>query len=59
MHPGITMHKTPVKGGGGLVFAVGIILITLISLPQARCFLTLSLPTGIVIGIILRLTSRD
>ena len=59
LHPGITMHKIPVKGGAGLLFAVGIIVIALISLPQARWFLALSLPTGIVIGIILRLTSRD
>jgi len=59
MHPGITMHKIPVKGPAGLVFTVGIIAIALISLPQARWFLALSLPTGIVIGIILRLTSRD
>ena len=59
MHPGITMHKIPVKGTAGLLFTVGIIAIALISLPQARWFLAMSLPTGIVIGIILRLTSRD
>jgi hypothetical protein len=59
MHPGITMHKIPVEGGAGLLFAVGIIVIALLSLPQARWFLALSLPTGVVIGIILRLTSRD
>lgn len=59
MHPGITMHKIPVKGAAGLLFTVGIIVVALISLPQARWFLAMSLPTGIVIGIILRLTSRD
>jgi hypothetical protein len=59
MHPGITMHKIPVKGWAGLLFTVGIIAIALASLPQARWFLALSLPTGVVIGIILRLTSRD
>ena len=59
LHPGITMHKIPVEGGPGLVFVIGIILMVLLSLPQARWFLALSVPTGMVIGIILRLTSRD
>jgi hypothetical protein len=59
MHPGITMHKIPVKGAAGLLFTVGIIAVALTSLPQARWFLALSLPTGIIIGVILRWTSRD
>jgi NhaP-type Na+/H+ and K+/H+ antiporter len=59
MHPGITMHKIPVEGAVGLVFTVGVLVTILLSLPQARWFLALSLPTGLVIGIILRLTSRD
>jgi len=59
VHPGITMHKIPVKGAMGLVFTVGMLAMILISLPEARWFLAISLPTGVVIGIILRLTSRD
>ncbi|HMD84497.1 MAG TPA: hypothetical protein VKO18_07320 [Terriglobia bacterium] len=59
MHPGITMHKIPVKGAMGLVSAVGVVVTTLLSLPEARWFLAISLTTGVVIGIILRLTSRD
>jgi hypothetical protein len=59
LHPGITMHKIPVEGGAGLLFVVGIMLATLISLPQARWFLALSVPAGAVIGIILRRTRRD
>ena len=59
MHPGITMHKIPVKGPMGLVFTVGVLAMVLLSLPAARWFLALSLPTGVVIGIILRLTRRD
>ena len=59
MHPGITMHKIPVKGSMGLVFTVGVLAMILISLPEARWFLAMSLPIGVVIGIILRLTSRD
>jgi hypothetical protein len=59
IHPGITMHKIPIKGTMGLVFAVGMLVIILLYLPEARWFLALSLPTGVVVGIILRLTSRD
>lgn len=59
MHPGITMHKIPVKGWAGLLFTVGVVIIALVSLPQARWFLAVSVPTGVVIGIVLRLTSRD
>ncbi len=59
MHPGITMHKIPVKGPMGLVFTVGVVAMVLLSLPEARWFLALSVPTGVFIGIILRLTSRD
>jgi hypothetical protein len=53
------MHKIPVSGAMGLVFTVGMIVIVLLSLPQARWFLAMSLPVGAVIGIILRMTSRD
>jgi len=53
------MHKIPVEGAVGLVFTVGVLAMVLLSLPQARWFLALSLPAGLVIGIILRLTSRD
>ena len=59
MHPGITMHKIPVEGAAGLLFTVGVLLITLLSLPEARWCLAISLPTGAAIGIILRWTSRD
>jgi len=59
VHPGITMHKIPVKGPMGLIFALGVVVTALIALPEARWFLALSVPTGLVIAIILRLTSRD
>jgi len=59
VHPGITMHKIPVKGPMGLVFTLGVLAMILLALPEARWFLALSLPTGVVIGIILRLTRRD
>ena len=59
IHPGITMHKIPVKGPAGLIFTVGVLIIFPISLPEARWFLALSVPLGVIIGAIMRLTSRD
>lgn len=58
VHPGITMHKIPVKGPMGLLFVIGVAAIALVSLPEARWFLAISLPAGVIIGITLRLTSR-
>jgi hypothetical protein len=52
------MHKIPVKGAAGLLFTVGVLAMILLSLPEARWFLAISLPTGAAIGIILRWTSR-
>ncbi len=59
VHPGITIHKIPVKDAAGLIFTVGMLVIFLIRLPEARWFLALSLPVGAIIGLILRRTSRD
>jgi lipopolysaccharide export LptBFGC system permease protein LptF len=59
LHPGITMHKIPVEGGIGHVFTLGVLAMILLALPEARWFLALTLPIGVVIGIILRLTRRD
>jgi hypothetical protein len=59
IHPGITMHKIPVKGSMGLVFTLGVLAMTLIALPEARWFIAMSLPIGVVIGTILRLTRHD
>ncbi len=36
-HPGITMHKMPVAGVGGLIFAIGIVVIALLGLPIGSC----------------------
>jgi hypothetical protein len=59
-HPGISMHKIPVgEDEMGLVFAIGVIAMILLALPEARLFLALSLPIGVGIAIILRLTRRD
>jgi len=60
MHRGITFHKMPVGGDLiGLVFVIGIIVVALVGLVEARMFIAVALPLGVLIGIILRLTSRD
>jgi hypothetical protein len=54
------MHNIPIRGDEmGLVFAIGVIAMILLALPEARSFLALSLPIGAAIAIILRLTRRD
>jgi hypothetical protein len=60
-HPGISMHKIPVEVGEGmgLLFVIGVIAPILIALPEARWFLALSLPIGVIIGIVRRLTDRS
>jgi hypothetical protein len=52
-HPGITMHKIPVAGIGGLIFAIGIIALALIGLPFAKWFLLGAAILGVgVVGIL-------
>ena len=59
IHPGIRIDKIPVKGAGGLIFTLGIMVIVLVALPQARWFLLISVFLGILIGLVLYLTRRD
>jgi UDP-N-acetylmuramyl pentapeptide phosphotransferase/UDP-N-acetylglucosamine-1-phosphate transferase len=49
-HPGITIHKMPVAGVGGLIFAVGIVVIALLGLPIAKWFLAGAVLLGVVIA---------
>jgi hypothetical protein len=59
MHPGIRIDKISIEGPMGFVFVVGMLADFLLELPEIRWFLALALPLGVVIGIILRFTSRD
>jgi len=36
LHPGISMHRIPVRGVGGFLFAAGIVLIFLLNAPSLR-----------------------
>jgi hypothetical protein len=49
-HPGITIHKMPVAGVGGLIFAVGIVVIALLGLPIVKWFLAGAVLLGVVIA---------
>jgi predicted branched-subunit amino acid permease len=51
--PEIQMAKIPVKGGMGLVFTIGTIAIFCLALPEARWFVALAVPAGLVVAIAL------
>jgi hypothetical protein len=52
-HQGITIHKVPVAGVGGLIFAVGIIAMAVAGIPFAKWFLLGAVILGVgVVGII-------
>ncbi len=57
-HPGIRIDKIPVKGWAGLVFVLGVMLLFLVASPAVRWFFFLSIPPGILIGLILYLRHR-
>jgi hypothetical protein len=52
------MHKIPVKGGMGLVFTLGVMLLFLIGSPAVRWFFLLSIPPGLFIGLAMYLFHR-
>jgi UDP-N-acetylmuramyl pentapeptide phosphotransferase/UDP-N-acetylglucosamine-1-phosphate transferase len=54
-HPGITIHKIPVAGVGGLIFAVGIMVLAVVGLPFAKWFLLGAVILGLAVLGILRL----
>jgi hypothetical protein len=57
-HPGIRIDKIPAKGWAGLVFVLGVMLVFLLGSSQVRWFFFLSIPPGILIGVILYLVHR-
>jgi hypothetical protein len=54
-HEGPNMSKIPVKGIMGAVFTVGIVFMLLVGLPQARLFALISVPLGVILGVVLYL----
>jgi hypothetical protein len=49
-HKGILIDKIPVDGFGGLVFAVGTMVIFMIGIPEIRQFSILALPLGLLVA---------
>ena len=45
-HPGIRIDKIPIKGGAGLLFVAGILMISLIATPFTRGFFLISIMGG-------------
>ena len=54
-HPGIRIDKIPIEGGPGLIFAVGILVISLMATPFTRAFFLLSILGGALGAVILYL----
>jgi hypothetical protein len=46
-HRGILIHRIPVEGAGGLIFALGMVLIALVGIPALRPLAALSLLAGV------------
>ena len=49
-HPGIQIHKIPAEGLGGLIFAVGMVMIVLVGIPAVRPLAALAVVGGIVLA---------
>ncbi len=48
-----TQDAFPVKGAIGLIITLGVMLIVLIGVPQARLWLFISVPVGVVVALLL------
>jgi hypothetical protein len=52
-HEGPQISKIPVKGVMGAVFTVGIVLMALVGLPHVRLFALITVPLGVIVGVVL------
>jgi hypothetical protein len=52
-HEGPNISRIPVKGIIGAVFTVGIVFMFLAGVPHARLFTAISLPVGVIVGVVL------
>ena len=60
LHPGITMHKIPVKAGfPGLLFTIGMMAVYLMGIPALSYFLLLAIVLGIGVAVMLRFIPRQ
>jgi hypothetical protein len=52
-HRGILISRIPVDGAGGLIFAVGMVAVTLIAVPEVRFLALISLVGGAALAPVL------
>jgi len=52
------IERIPTKGVLGALVAVGIMAVILAAVPAARWFLLITLPTGVLVGVILYFLHR-
>jgi hypothetical protein len=53
LHRGILISRVPVEGAGGLIFAVGMMAVTLMAMPEVRMLALVSLVGGAALAPIL------
>jgi len=58
LHPGMSMHKVPVEGLAGLIFALGIVAIFLLGLPWFLPIAALSATGGLLLAPLFRMSDR-
>jgi hypothetical protein len=58
IHPGIRIDSIPVAGGGGLVVAVGMVVLILIAVPALRPLAAASVGGGVLLALVLRAIRR-
>ena len=49
-HPGIRIDSIPAQGGGGLIFALGMVAVVLIAIPALRLVAGLSALGGLLLA---------
>jgi hypothetical protein len=58
IHPGIQISRIPVEGGGGLIFAVGMMLIVILAIPAVRPLALLAILGGVLFAPVLHRLNR-
>ncbi len=57
-HWGPRIEKIPIRGGIGAIVAIGLMIGFLADVPETRLWLFVSVPLGLIFGIILYLRHR-
>jgi hypothetical protein len=52
-HPGIRIDHIPAEGGGGLIFAIGMVAVFLIGIPALRPVAAVTVLSGLLLAPIL------